>query len=72
MGHNKNCKKEKCCKKFKKGDTCPITMELLSPITASVTSCYHVFDTEAIDHWLTEHKTCPVCKQACSSSKAFI
>ena len=23
MGHNKNCKKEKCCKKFKKGDTGP-------------------------------------------------
>lgn len=56
----------------KKGDTCPITMELLSPITASVTSCYHVFDTEAIDHWLTEHKTCPVCKQQCSISKAFV
>lgn len=55
----------------KKGDSCPITMELLSPITASVTSCYHVFDTEAINHWLTEHKTCPVCKQACSISKAY-
>jgi len=56
----------------KKSDNCPITMEPLSPVTASVTSCYHVFYTDAIDHWLTEHKTCPVCKQVCSISKAFV
>jgi len=43
--------------------TCPITMEPISPATAAVTSCFHVFDANAIAIWLTNNHTCPTCKQ---------
>jgi hypothetical protein len=46
---------------------CPITLE---PIIAtdSVTSCFHVFNADAIASWLATDEsrgTCPTCKQAC-------
>jgi hypothetical protein len=47
-----------------KADTCPITLSPITVANAAVTSCFHVFDGEAIATWLSEHKTCPVCKQA--------
>lgn len=46
-----------------KADTCPITLSPITAATAAVTSCFHVFDGDAIATWLSEHKTCPVCKQ---------
>jgi SUMO ligase MMS21 Smc5/6 complex component len=52
-------------------ETCPITMEPISPITASVTSCYHTFDTTAIQAWLTTHTTCPQCRTTCVATQSF-
>jgi len=42
---------------------CPITMEPITPATATVTSCGHVFQTEAIAHWLTTKNECPECRE---------
>jgi hypothetical protein len=44
--------------------TCPITMEPITAATAAVTSCFHVFEANAIAIWLTTNHTCPTCKQA--------
>jgi hypothetical protein len=42
--------------------TCPITMEPITAATAAVTSCFHVFDANAIAIWLVDNHTCPTCK----------
>jgi hypothetical protein len=42
--------------------TCPITMEPITAATAAVTSCFHVFDANAIAIWMVDHQTCPTCK----------
>jgi hypothetical protein len=55
----------------KNEEKCPITMEPISPITASVTSCFHTFDSEAIAVWLTNHRTCPQCRKPCVVSVAY-
>jgi len=55
----------------KKGESCSITLEEISPITASVTSCFHVFDTIAITHWFELHNTCPMCKQKTVATPAM-
>lgn len=34
-----------------KGATCPITMETLKADKVTVTACYHVFDTDALNTW---------------------
>jgi hypothetical protein len=31
--------------------------------STTVTSCFHLFETESISLWLKGHTTCPVCKQ---------
>jgi|LauGreDrversion2_5_1035112.scaffolds.fasta_scaffold43321_1 hypothetical protein len=41
---------------------CPITMDPITPETATVTSCGHVFQTEAIRYWLTTNAICPECR----------
>jgi hypothetical protein len=44
--------------------TCPITMEPIEATKASVTPCYHVFDSTAIASWSAAgNTTCPTCKQ---------
>jgi hypothetical protein len=43
---------------------CPITMDPIRPENAAVTSCFHVFEANAIAIWLTTNHTCPTCKQA--------
>ena len=55
----------------KNNETCPITMEPISPINTSVTTCFHCFQTEAIETWMTLCKTCPHCRQNCLITKAF-
>lgn len=45
---------------------CPITMEPISAATATITSCGHIFQQAAIVHWLSDHTTCPECRQLCS------
>jgi hypothetical protein len=48
--------------------TCPITMDALETDNeqTAVTSCYHVFQKDAIQMWMVKNTSCPVCKQACS------
>lgn len=48
------------------GALCPITMENIGEKKCAITSCYHVFDYEAMNTWHKDHKQCPVCKQICS------
>jgi hypothetical protein len=55
----------------KMGDTCSITLEQISPITASVTTCFHVFDTNALTTWFEYNDTCPMCKEKCVATPAF-
>ena len=47
------------------GVPCPITMETLTKENATVTSCGHVFQTQAIRTWLNARDTCPECRQIC-------
>jgi len=49
---------------------CPITMEPITTDTAAVTSCFHVFDANAIAIWLADHRTCPTCKVPTTTSAA--
>jgi len=55
----------------KNGDKCSITMELISPITAAVTTCFHCFEHEAIQTWMERHTTCPQCRDPCVFTKAY-
>ena len=48
------------------GQICAITMEPIKTTTAAVTSCGHIFQKAAIDHWMQDHDTCPECRQPCS------
>jgi hypothetical protein len=44
------------------GARCPITMDPVEETEAfTVTTCYHVFNVEALTQWLREHSTCPEC-----------
>ena len=49
------------------GQACAITMEPIQKATAAVTSCGHVFQKAAIDHWMQDHDTCPECRQPCAT-----
>ncbi len=51
---------------IQKGETCPISMEELTIGNAAVTSCFHIFDRLSIQNWMTDHSTCPICKQDCA------
>jgi hypothetical protein len=50
------------------GEMCPITFDDIKVATASVTSCYHVFERDAIAQWMITNDWCPVCKQKCAIS----
>lgn len=53
---------------IEKEECCPITMETLTDESATITSCFHVFEKSAIETWLNDeknHSKCPVCKQVC-------
>jgi len=51
-----------------KKESCPIAGIDIDRTNASVTSCGHVFTTDAITQWLSmsTKKECPICKQKCS------
>jgi len=49
----------------RKGATCPITLDPLETATAAATTCYHVFQANAIASWLAMTPTCPTCKASC-------
>jgi len=42
--------------------TCPISMEPIQRLGASVTGCGHVFQTTALRRWMTDRGTCPECR----------
>ena len=49
-----------------KAATCPITMEPLKADTAAVTTCFHIFDANAIASWLASdagNGACAVCRK---------
>jgi hypothetical protein len=48
-----------------KNETCPITYESLTIETISITSCYHVFNKDAITNWFKTKNNCPVCRERC-------
>jgi hypothetical protein len=53
---------------IRKKESCAISYDEITQENASVTSCGHVFTTEAITRWLsqsTSAKCCPMCKQVC-------
>lgn len=46
-----------------KGESCPITMDPFTLDTAAITSCFHLFDYNAIKTWIETSQDCPVCRQ---------
>jgi len=57
----------------KNKETCSISLEDISPITASVTSCFHVFESASLKTWFETKgsKHCPVCRKPCEAQDAF-
>lgn len=55
----------------KRGETCSITLDEISPITASVTTCFHTFDANAITTWFQTNDTCPMCKRKALATPAY-
>jgi hypothetical protein len=49
-------------------ERCPITLDTIRSTTARVTTCYHVFNGEAIQKWLEKNSKCPVCNEVCIAS----
>ena len=59
----------------KQEESCAITMDTISPLTAAVTTCFHCFDAEAIASWNATRgggaTECPLCKKMCLFTKAY-
>jgi hypothetical protein len=54
-----------------KGDSCPISFTPFAECESiTVTSCFHLFETVAIQQWLATKQLCPTCKQLVTSHKA--
>jgi hypothetical protein len=52
------------------GSVCPITTDEVDITNGAVTSCFHIFEKNAIATWLASDKSkkqCPVCKKECKS-----
>ena len=45
-----------------KGETCSITFEPLTAENATVLSCFHIFDNDAIHKWVETNESCPLCR----------
>lgn len=51
-------------------ETCPITTAEIDITNGAVTSCFHIFEKNAIKHWLTlpnSRDKCPICNTPCNS-----
>ena len=46
-----------------KGDECSITMEPLTAENLAITSCFHFFEKDAINKWISDNHTCPQCRE---------
>jgi len=49
-----------------KKEVCPITMEPLERDTLYITDCGHAMNRGAAERWITQKKSCPVCRVACN------
>ena len=52
------------------GEICPITTNDITLENGAVTTCFHLFDKDAINRWLNtpgSRRECPVCKDSCVS-----
>jgi hypothetical protein len=52
------------------GEICPITTNDITLMNGAVTTCFHLFDKDAINQWLNTPASrgeCPVCKDSCVS-----
>lgn len=60
----------------KRNEVCPITQDEISPITSCVTTCFHVFNTEAFQRWAQQRPAqvtpCPICRKGCSMTVAYL
>lgn len=54
-----------------KGEVCPITLDTITPTSASVTSCFHVFQKDALNTWFLTNSKCPLCKEPTVATEAF-
>jgi len=61
---------------FKRNEVCPITQDEILPITACVTTCFHVFNTEAFQRWAQQRPSqitpCPMCRKPCKMTVAYL
>jgi len=51
------------------GEECSITGSPINLENGAVTTCFHIFDKEAVSRWLEQassNKKCPVCMQECN------
>jgi len=58
----------------KNNEACPISTNEISPITAAVTTCFHVFESEHLSEWFARNPVrtkCPVCREVCQMTKAY-
>jgi hypothetical protein len=49
----------------KQKQQCSITFDDITADNASVTTCGHVFTTDAIKQWMQQHDSCPECRKQC-------
>ena len=45
-----------------KNEACSISFESFAEVPVSITSCFHLFQTESINLWLQTNNSCPLCK----------
>ena len=59
----------------KNKETCSISMDQIIPISAAVTTCFHVFESASLKEWFdniqSTEKTCPVCRETCLAQDAY-
>jgi hypothetical protein len=53
-------------------ECCPITFNPIVAETSSITSCFHVFDSEAIQRCLRMNNMCPVCRHPGPALIAYV
>jgi hypothetical protein len=51
---------------LEKASDCPISMEPLKKGEVAATSCFHLFQRDALETWRQTNDTCPVCKKTCA------
>lgn len=55
-----------------KNEGCPITLQPFSSLSkVGITSCFHVFEYEAIQTWQEEKDTCPTCRSRLAFVQEF-